>query len=209
MKNEIIRSEAEEKEITDPAEGYQKIINDHVVFSLVGGAIPVPVLDIAAVTAIQIDMLKQLARLYDIEFNDEIGKSLVSSIFGTALGTSIGRAGASMVKTIPVIGPILGISSQVVLSGTTTYAIGYLFNKRFQERAGLGDFNFDDEKEFFNELLKKGKEFVEKIKNKPATKAEKEETAVIIRNMGKSGVINKEEESIIVVKLLEDHTENE
>jgi uncharacterized protein (DUF697 family) len=40
------------------------IIKSHVVGSMGGGAIPIPFIDVVAVTAIQLDMIKQLARFY-------------------------------------------------------------------------------------------------------------------------------------------------
>ena len=38
-----------------------KIVRSHVIWSMGAGLIPVPLFDLAAVTAIQIDLLKQLA----------------------------------------------------------------------------------------------------------------------------------------------------
>ena len=46
-----------------------RIINTHLGFAMVAGAIPVPIVDIAAVTAIQMDMLNQLAKTYEVDFN--------------------------------------------------------------------------------------------------------------------------------------------
>ena len=40
----------------------QEIIQNHIVFSMIAGAIPLPLADIAAVTAIQLDMIKQIAK---------------------------------------------------------------------------------------------------------------------------------------------------
>jgi len=40
----------------------EKIIYDHVGFSMIAGAIPIPVLDLLAVSAIQFDMIRQLAK---------------------------------------------------------------------------------------------------------------------------------------------------
>jgi hypothetical protein len=75
----------------------ERTIREHVSFSIVAGAIPFPVVDIAAVTAIQLDMLKQLADHYEVDFNRERGKSLSSSLFSATVGSLIGRTGASMI----------------------------------------------------------------------------------------------------------------
>jgi uncharacterized protein (DUF697 family) len=80
------------------------IIKSHVVWALGGGLIPVPLFDIAAVTAIQMDMLKQLADLYEVEFSASTGKSFVSAL----TGSTFARIGASLIKAVPGIGTVIG-----------------------------------------------------------------------------------------------------
>ena len=152
MNNEMKKAEDVKVTIIPKEKEIDQIITDHVLFSMAAGAIPIPVLDILAVSAIQLDMLKQLAKKYDVSFDDEAGKSIVSSLLGTTLGTTIGRTGASVVKAIPGLGTILGIGSQAVLSGITTFAIGYLFNQHFGNHKPLQDFKIEDVKEYFNEI---------------------------------------------------------
>ena len=48
-----------------------EIIRQHAVFGMAAGAIPIPVVDVAAVTAIQIDMIRQLANFFEVDFNEE------------------------------------------------------------------------------------------------------------------------------------------
>ena len=43
------------------------IIKRHVYWAIGAGLIPIPAADIAAVTAIQLDMLKQVCSFYDID----------------------------------------------------------------------------------------------------------------------------------------------
>ena len=40
---------------------------------MIAGAIPVPLVDIAAVTAIQLDLIKELADHYDVDYSRERG----------------------------------------------------------------------------------------------------------------------------------------
>ena len=197
-----ITKKAEDVKVTviKKEKNIEKLISEHVGFSMVAGAIPIPVLDVLAVSAIQIDMLKQMAKIYEIDFDDEIGKSLVSSIVGSTIGTSIGRLGASAVKAIPGIGTILGIGSQVALAGVTTFAIGNVYNDHFSNHQPLKDFNLNNIKDAFDDFLKKGKEFVDDIqkKQKPLEKELKKETAIIIRKMADGGIINlKDGEKIL------------
>ncbi len=146
------------------------IILSHVIFSMTAGAIPIPLLDIAAVTAIQIDMIRQLASRYNVDFNQDLGKSIVSSIVSSSLARvgayGLARAGASMVKSIPVVGSVIGIGSQVILSGASTYALGKLFDMHFSKNGTLFDFKVDDMKEQFNNLFKEGKKVADGLRKK-------------------------------------------
>lgn len=167
------------------------IINNHMGFAMVAGAIPVPVVDLIAVTAIQMDMLQQLAGLYEVDFNTERGKSLASALFGTAIGTKIARMGASAVKSIPGIGTILGIGSQVILAGATTFALGKIFQSHFQNKGTLFDFNVESMKAKFDDFLNIGKEEAEK----KTTKSSDEVMATIekLKGLMDKGVVTKEE----------------
>ena len=114
--------ESEEKNERESGDSSQeqhgeKIVMNHVRYSMVAGAMPFPLVDIVAVSAIQVDMIKQLADLYGVDYSQERGKSLTSSIVGATFGNFLGRAGASLLKFIPGIGTILGIGSQVLFAG--------------------------------------------------------------------------------------------
>lgn len=100
------------------------IISTHVIFAMTAGAIPVPVADIVAVSAIQYDMIRQIAEFHKINYDADKGKTLASSI----AGATVSRIGASFLKAIPGVGTVLGIGSQIVMAGGTTYALGKLFD---------------------------------------------------------------------------------
>lgn len=101
----------------------EKVINSAVVKSMVGGAIPIPLLDIAATTAVQVNMIKKLCGLYGVEYTGKESSALISS-----LASSFGaKFGASIVKSIPFVGGILGAPTMITLSGVLTYATGKAF----------------------------------------------------------------------------------
>ena len=79
-------------------------------------------------------MLKQLSRIYGIEFTEESGKAYVSAIAGSTLA----RFGASLIKAIPGIGSLVGGISMPILSGASTYALGRSIQDPFRERRQVG-----------------------------------------------------------------------
>lgn len=157
------------------------IIINHVFFSLGAGMVPVPFLDMAAVTVVQLDMLKQLSRLYDIPFGEESGKSLISAIAGGAAA----RVGASMVKAIPVVGTFLGGVSMAVLSGASTYATGQVFKRHFGSGGDLTNVDIKKAKKIFEEAFERGKDVAAKMekerKAKEGSEAPPEEKNIVDR----------------------------
>ena len=190
-KQEKARSEEERPDKPDAAE-IEQIIRQHVAFSLVAGAVPAPVIDVIAITAIQVDMLRQLADRYHVDFNEERGKSIAMSLMGATVGTFLGRVGASVVKVIPGIGTLLGIGSQVILAGASTYAIGKVFQGHFDADGTMFDFDLEKMRDRFRDLFEKGKGVAEKMKGK---QTEDEITATIARlkDLKDSGAITEEE----------------
>jgi uncharacterized protein (DUF697 family) len=140
----------------------EKIINSHLLWSVGGGLLPLPLVDIAAVTAVQIDMLKQLANLYEVDFSLSSGKALVAGLAGSLTA----GFGSSFIKGVPVVGWLIGGISMPALSGATTYAIGQVVLNHLEAGGDLLDFNTDNVKDAYNAALEKGKAIAADLKEK-------------------------------------------
>lgn len=138
----------------------EDVINIHWKFAMVAGAMPIPIVDVALVTGVQLDMLSKIADIYGIDFNQERGKSIALAL----VGTSFGRLGASAIKAIPGVGTILGISSQVIIAGATTYAVGKVFQEHFQSNGNLENFDVKKMESEFTRFFNIGKEKSKKAK---------------------------------------------
>src|SRR5690349_18174534 len=103
------------------------IILKHTIWAMAAGLIPLPLVDLAAVTAIQIDMIKQLAEHYGRDYNVMSGKAFVGALTGSGLA----MFGASVIKTIPVIGSVVGGVSVPVFAGASTWAVGQMATEIF------------------------------------------------------------------------------
>lgn len=172
----------EDKKTTD------EIIKMHVIFAMTAGAIPVPMADLVAVSAIQYDMIRQLAESYGADYDSNKGKTLASSLMGAA----VARIGSSILKAIPGIGTVLGIGSQVITSGATTYAMGKILDSHFSGKGTLDSFNIDSVKSEYNELLNRGKEYAKDLRQR----LKKEDVFITIEKLSQlkaSGTITEEE----------------
>ncbi len=143
------------------------IIKNHVGFAASAGLIPIPGADLAAVTAVQLNMLRQLAKLYDVKFMDNIGKNIITAI----AGSSIARLGASLVKIIPGVGTVIGEMSMAALSAASTYALGKMFARHFDNGGTLDNFDMKFSKKVYEEELKNGKKVAKDVVNTEGVKA--------------------------------------
>ncbi len=165
-----------------------EIIKKHVIFAMTAGAIPIPLADLVAVSAIQYDMIKQLADSYGADYDSNKGKTLASSLMGAA----VFRVGSSLIKAIPGVGTALGIGSQVITAGATTYAMGRILDSHFKGNGTVESFNLDSVKAEYNELLKKGKEYAKTVK-KNFSREDVFETIEKLNQLKASGAITEEE----------------
>lgn len=119
--------------------------------------IPIPVADIAAVTAIQLDMLKQVCSFYNVDYSEETGKTWITALVTSSLSAFVAKIGSSALKVVPVVGTIAGAASMAVVSGASTYALGKAFANHFEAGGTFGDINKEKIKEIYEEKLKEGK----------------------------------------------------
>lgn len=177
----------------------ESIIRTHVLWAMGGGLIPLPLVDFAAVTAIQLEMLQQLARLYGVDYSQSTGKAFVSAL----TGTTIARLGASLVKAIPGIGTILGGATMSLTSGASTYAVGQVAINHFSSSGTLNNFVEDQLKTAYESAFERGKSYVSDLEK------EKNEAGNIyqaIEQLGKlrdQGILTEEEFQAKKKQLLE------
>ena len=135
----------------------QDIIKTHMLAGTSLGMLPVPLLDIAALTAIQLNLLRSLSDNYGVPFNEMQGKSLLTSLVGGSLPvvTTVGLS--SFTKLIPGIGTFGGGLSVAVLAGAVIYATGQVFAHHFGAGGTLEDFNSKQWQAFFKQQLQEGK----------------------------------------------------
>jgi len=125
-----------------------KLVDRFSLWSGVGGLIPLPFVDVLAVGGLQLQMLRRLSQLYDVQFSENRGKAVIASLAGTMIPVTSGMGAASALKGVPILGMIASAFVMPVLSAGATYAIGKAFVQHFESGGTLLDFNPPDYKEF-------------------------------------------------------------
>jgi uncharacterized protein (DUF697 family) len=118
-------------------------VRKHMWGALAIAFIPYPWIDMATLSALQLNMLHSLAKLYETEFSEERGKSLIAALAGGSAAVSISANVGSLFKAIPLYGLIQSVGS-ASLYGASTYAVGKVFIQHFE--SGGTFLNFDPEK---------------------------------------------------------------
>ncbi len=150
------------------------IIQNHVMYSMGAGMIPVPLADMVAVSGVQINMIRQLAKVYNVPFEETQTKALISALSGSI----ISKVGArTLIKFIPGIGSLLGGVAMGVVSGASTYALGEAFKYHFQTGGSILDFDTEKMKKFYDEQFEKGKKVAEDLKKETESKKSTDSSA--------------------------------
>jgi uncharacterized protein (DUF697 family) len=203
IKKEIM----EDMKRSNKIESADKIIKNHVIWSMGAGFIPVPIADLFAVSAIQLDMIRQLAKVFDVDFKQTEGKAYITALTGSGLA----RLGARAIKFIPGIGSVMGGITMAALSGASSYAIGEVFKRHFETGGTFLDFDPERLKKYYDEKFEKGKEVVEEIKKEqktdiPQPKPEKASLIDQLKELGEmrnSGLITEEEFTDLKRKIID------
>lgn len=103
-----------------------ELIREHVAGSVAAAAIPIPLIDLVAVTAVQLTLLRKLGRLY----GTTVGIGAQGALAVGLLGAALPRVAASALKVLPGIGWIGGAAAQAALSGAATWALASALRDR-------------------------------------------------------------------------------
>ncbi len=125
-----------------------KLVDRFAIWSGVAGLIPLPVVDVLAVGALQVQMLRRLSQIYDVEFSENRGKALIAALAGTMIPVTSGMGAASAMKAVPIVNLLAAGFVMPVLSAGATFAIGKAFIQHFESGGTLLDFNPPDYREF-------------------------------------------------------------
>lgn len=131
-----------------------RIVHKHMLSSMSLGAIPVPFIDVATLTATQLSLVESLSQHYTGQFEKKKAKALISSMLLGALPASSLLLLGSTYKLIPGFGSLVGAASTSTLSGAITYATGRVFIKHYEQGGNLQNFDVQQQKQFFKQVLK-------------------------------------------------------
>lgn len=139
-------TDAERKQLAN------ELVDRFSLWSGAAGLIPIPLVDMAAVGGVQLQMLRRLSEIFGVPFSANRGKSIIASLAGAIIPASTATTTAmtfgSLLKSLPGVGTAVGALTMPVFSAGVTYVIGKVFIQHFASGGTLLDFDPPDYREF-------------------------------------------------------------
>jgi uncharacterized protein (DUF697 family) len=123
--------------LSDRATAAQRIVDRYARYSATAGLVPIPLVDVATIAAVQVTMLTRLAAHYNLPFSRERGKAVVSALLG---GLMPALAGHQLLK---LVGTVAGMVSVSGFAFATTSAVGRVFIAHFEAGGTLLDIDIE------------------------------------------------------------------
>jgi uncharacterized protein (DUF697 family) len=110
----------------------RKIVDRHRNYAAAGGLLPLPIVTVAGITAINLRMVKQLSDLYGVPFQRDRSRAIIVGLIGGTVPTGLGvTTAATLAFAIP--GPALvGLAVSAISAGAMTRGIGLVFVEHFE-----------------------------------------------------------------------------
>ncbi|MCB9744991.1 MAG: DUF697 domain-containing protein [Alphaproteobacteria bacterium] len=125
----------------DPGEQAESVILRHVTLAAGTGLVPFPLADMAALLAVNVHMVRQLARLHGVDVQEHRVRVAVSSLLAAAGVPALMLPVSSLLRAVPGLGWAFGALATPSLAGTLTYATGRVFTRHFSAGGGVEDFD--------------------------------------------------------------------
>lgn len=149
----IAAEESEHAEMEEPLRSAMATVYKYSALSAATGLIPMPLIDMAGLMAMQLMMLKKLCTIYGITFDSQRSKSAIA-ILASGVGSTC--LAVSSTKLVPFIGAF-SVATMPAVNGAFSYAVGRVFIRHFASGGTFLDFDADKMKGYFQEQFRAGK----------------------------------------------------
>ncbi len=167
----MMTKEQTDQKTAPDAEQVEAILRNHIYGAMGVGLVPIPIVDFVGFSAIQLDLIRALSKEYNVPFKATEAKEIICALIGGGAGVAGTTLLASLVKFIPIIGTTTGALSATIIGGAVTYATGRLIIRHYDKGGSLDNFNTDEAKEAFDEVVAEGKVVAAKIAAETKSKA--------------------------------------
>jgi len=139
-------------------------IKSYVILAMGTGLIPSALVDIAAITALEVKMIGDLARVYDFPVPHRLVRykvliSLIGSIGPVYLSIKMHAA----LKSLPLIGYAVYVGMLSITGGAAIYAVGKIFQRHYESGGTFLSSENPVLRNHFRKKYREGKEIVPEL----------------------------------------------
>jgi uncharacterized protein (DUF697 family) len=116
------------------------IVERHAAYSAVGGIIPLPIVNLASITAVIVRMVKELSEVYGVPFERDRARAIVIGLMGGATPTGLSAVTASTLVYIIPGSNLIALAVSSAAGFACTRSIGRMLIDRFESGATLHEF---------------------------------------------------------------------
>jgi len=106
------------------------VIRRYALFGTATGLIPAFGLDVAALTAVQVKMIKELADIYEYDVDDQIIRMTITTGITSLAGRLVTSVATAVTRAFSPLKFIIGGATQAALSGFLTAETGKIYQAR-------------------------------------------------------------------------------
>ena len=133
-------------------EAYE-IVRKYWKWSALAGFIPIALVDVVTVTGVQLKMIADLARVYEVPFSQDRAKAIVGALVGATtpplVATAVLGALSPVFALAPGVGVVAGVFATPAFNAAATYALGRVFVQHFESGGTFLDMDSDKLREHF------------------------------------------------------------
>jgi uncharacterized protein (DUF697 family) len=141
----------------------RQIVRQNTLWAMGAGALPIPLLDIFGIAAVELRMVKQLCGAYGVDFNKRDAKMLITALMASTGSVALGTGVGSLLKAVPLVGPAAGCAAVALAAGTFVHAIGNVFVQHFAAKGTLKSLDPAQMRGYFGEEIAKAKNNIRDI----------------------------------------------
>ncbi len=143
--------------VDNKQEQADNIIRRYALFGTATGLIPVMGIDVAALTAVQVKMIKDLADVYEYDIDDQMMRMTITSGI-TSLGSRLlTGVASSLAASFTPLKFLVGGATQAALSGFMTAEIGKIYQARLSSGENPADITVGEIVNHIIAQIKEGK----------------------------------------------------
>src|SRR5262249_12161066 len=105
----------------------EKIVARYRLYAALGGLVPMPALNVAGVTAINLRMVKALSDLYGVPFERDRARTAIVALIGGSVPTGLGSAPGSRVGLVIRVGALAARAVPSLSAAPLPRGIGAVF----------------------------------------------------------------------------------